>query len=341
MRIGILTSSLSGGGAERQAQIWARLCAFWGHEVTAIVLWPRKDDPDLHGVRVVHLPKASGVDLATVSWRLRGFARELDALIAFEPYLGVCTMLSLPRIPWMIVTGKVPYVLRADSRIPTFAFKQAFERATNVSAPNGAMVDCYRRLGIRPRRPWLVVPNIADPDAFVESSADRRGVLWVGRLDPIKNPLLAVESAAAAGAPLTIIGHGALQQDVERACVAGKSEPVTLEGFSGRPWDAYARHRVLVVTSRYESFGNVIVESLAARTPVVSVDCDFGPREIIGDAVYSHLTEPDVEAVSAGLRQVLERPYTEAEGTECRLIADRYRPAAVAPLVAEAIDGLL
>ncbi len=342
MRIGILTSALSGGGAERQAYIWARQCASLGHDVTAIVLWPREDDPNLSGLRVVHMPKSSGLDLATIPWRLRRLERGLDALIAFEPYLGVCTMLAFPRIPWMIVTGKVPCVLRVDSRIPAAAFKLAFQRASAVSTPSKAMVDAYRKLSYRPRKPWRVVPNVAAAEAFVDGREEREGVLWVGRLDPVKNPVLAVRSAAAAQAPLTVLGYGRLQAEVEQAIAATRpGPPMEIVPFSGEPWAQYARHRVLLVTSHYESFGNVIVESLAAGTPVVSVDCDFGPRGIIGGASYSHLTEPTVEAVSAALRRVLDRPYGEAEAAECRAIADRYRPAAVEPLIAAAVEDLL
>jgi glycosyltransferase involved in cell wall biosynthesis len=341
MRVGILTAALGGGGAERQAEIWARLCAAEGHDVTAIVLWQKTEVADLPGIRVVHYRKSSVADLATITWRLRRLQRDLDALVVFEPYLALCAALANLRIPWMVVTGKVPYLLRDGSRIPMAAYRWAFDRASLASAPNRAMVDCHRRLGIRAERPWMAIPNIADSDAFVESAGERSGVLYVGRLVPVKNPMLAVVSAAAADAPLTVLGEGELQPEIERAAAARRDgPPIEIHSFSGKPWKTYARHRVLAVTSRYESFGNAIVESLAAGTPVVSVDCDFGPREIIGEATYSHLTAPSVEAVSAALSKVLDRPYGEAEEAECRAIASRYRSEVVSPLVADAVDRL-
>jgi glycosyltransferase involved in cell wall biosynthesis len=96
---------------------------------------------------------------------------------------------------------------------------------------------------------------------------------------------------------------------------------------------------VLLVTSRYESFGNMIVESLAAGTPVVSVDCDFRPPRVIGRARYNHLGEPDPDRLGELLRAVFARPYTEAEGQECLEPASRYRPASVAPLIRGAVEG--
>ena len=92
------------------------------------------------------------------------------------------------------------------------------------------------------------------------------------------------------------------------------------------------------MTSRYETFGNMIVESLAAGTPVVSVDCDFGPREVIGRARFSHLGDAEPEHLGRLLRNVLARPYTAAERQECLELASPYRADAVAPLIQGAVD---
>lgn len=342
MRLGILTGSLSGGGAERQSAIWARLCAERGHEVTAITLWDAKHAVELPELRVVPIPKSGVGDLATIAWRLRKLQSELDALVVFESYLAFCAALARLSLPWMVVTGKVPQQLTVGSRIPMGAYRWTFERATLASAPNRAMIEAHRELGIRPQKSWDLIPNIADAKSFVASSDPREGILYVGRLAAVKNPLLAVESAAAIPAPLTVLGEGELQGEIESASAARNGgPPVTIRPFTGEPWLEYASHRVLVVSSRFESFGNVIVESLAAGTPVVSVDCDFGPREVIGGATYSHLTEPSVEALAAGLSRVLERPYSEAEERECREIAAPYGPDAVGPVVIETVERLL
>lgn len=342
LRIGILTSALAGGGAERQSLIWARTLASLGHEVTAIVLWDIAEDPQWPGVEVVHIPKRSAFDLARLTWQLRRMQDDFDVLLVFEAYLGVCATVAGLHTPWMLITGKVPYVLREDSRIPMALFKRAFDRAAFVSAPNQAMVDCHLKLGIGKDSTWMVVPNVADADAFVPGGPERRGVLWVGRLEEVKNPVLAVEAAAAANAPLTVLGIGSLQGEVEAAIARHPDHPpMEILPFREEPWGLYADHRVLVVTSRFESFGNVIVESLAAGTPVVSVDCDLGPREIIGGATYSHLSESNAGAIAAALSAVLARPYGEDEEAECRRIAATYRPEAVEPLIVEAVERLL
>ena len=111
--------------------------------------------------------------------------------------------------------------------------------------------------------------------------------------------------------------------------------------FTRDPWPFYAQHRVLVLTSHYEAFANAIVESLAAGTPVVSVDCDFGPREILADARYSVLVDDTVDAVSAGLVAVDGRERSAAEAAECHAIAARYRRDVLGPAIADALRGVV
>ncbi|HEX5763366.1 MAG TPA: glycosyltransferase [Solirubrobacterales bacterium] len=341
MRIGFISESFEGGGAERQAALWIKACVDRGDEVTAITL--RKDGHPLEsaGIRHVHVPKQRSTDFIAVGRQLRRLDREVDAIVAFEPFLALCCAFANLRRPWMVVTGKVPYKLRENSRIPIAAFRVAFHRAALASAPSRGVVECHKRMGLRKRGEWRVIPNIADEAAFDQPSGERAGALFVGRLVPVKNPMLAAESAAVAGVPLTLLGEGALDAAIKRWAAARSPAPdVTLLPFERDPWPIYARHRALVVTSIVESFGNVLVESLAAGTPVVSVDCDFGPREVLAGASYSRLVEPSVEAVSAALRSVVEQPYGEAEERECLEIADRYRPSRIAPLIAAALDAM-
>jgi glycosyltransferase involved in cell wall biosynthesis len=307
MRIAIVANHLALGGAERQATLWARECAAMGHEVVVVVLASLGGQYELpDAIEVAALGKSHAADLPRVVRRLRAVTRDHDLAIAFQVYPALCCALTRTGRPWFVVAGNDPRHLRELSRVPAPLFRWAFGRAALACAPTRGIADCHERLGYRPRGRWLVVPNIVDREAFVEPNGDKHGILFVGRLPPEKNPQLAVDAAAA--------------------------------GFVERPWQLYAGHRVLLVTSRHESFGNMIVESLAAGTPVVSVDCDFGPRELIGRARYSHLGEPDPARLGELLRAVLARPYTEAERQECLELASGYRPESVAPLIRGAVE---
>ena len=54
--------------------------------------------------------------------------------------------------------------------------------------------------------------------------------------------------------------------------------------------------RILVMTSRFEGFGLVLVESLFAGTPVISNACNYGPSEIIKSEENGLLLKADASS---------------------------------------------
>ncbi|KAF2512768.1 glycosyltransferase family 4 protein [Flavobacterium zhairuonense] len=56
---------------------------------------------------------------------------------------------------------------------------------------------------------------------------------------------------------------------------------VHLLGYQNNPFKYLSKAKFLVLCSKNEGFPNVILEALACEIPVVSFDCDFGPRDMI------------------------------------------------------------
>jgi glycosyltransferase involved in cell wall biosynthesis len=70
-----------------------------------------------------------------------------------------------------------------------------------------------------------------------------------------------------------------------------KQLDINIRVNDGTPYifDRYCDSSIFILTSVYEPFGLVLPEAMSCGLPVVSFDCDYGPREIITDGVDGYL----------------------------------------------------
>jgi glycosyltransferase involved in cell wall biosynthesis len=68
----------------------------------------------------------------------------------------------------------------------------------------------------------------------------------------------------------------------------------------------YLSSSIFMLPSRFEGFGLVIIESMACGVPVVSFDCENGPRSIITDGENGFLVQPfDIMAYAERVMQLM------------------------------------
>ncbi|PKQ43551.1 glycosyltransferase [Confluentibacter flavum] len=82
---------------------------------------------------------------------------------------------------------------------------------------------------------------------------------------------------------------------------------VIFKAFVKNPFPYVKQAKFLVLTSRSEGFAMVIPESLSLRVPVLSVDCEAGPKEIITNGYNGLLVENfNKEALAKGMNRFIE-----------------------------------
>jgi glycosyltransferase involved in cell wall biosynthesis len=360
-RVCFVLPSLAGGGAERVA-----VTVLNGLDGTA---WERslylfkREGPYLADV-------APGIEVASgdseaggrVSLLRRFFQRtNPDVIVTFLSYVSVLAAARLARSRARIVfnLGTPPsaflddrdYGLSQPMRRVAFraVSRLAYRRADLILATSAGVRDDIRRTFDVDRSRVRVVHNPIDLERIQRAAGepvddvDRARwtppvVVAAGRLAEAKNMLLLVDAFARLherrDARLFILGEGD-HESALRTRIAERrlADCVVLCGFKTNPWRYMAKADVFALTSRYEGFGNVLVEAMASGVPVVAT-ASAGTREVVADGVNGLLVEPHTpEAVAAALERVLaDRVLRHALADGARASAPEY---AVPKIVAE------
>ena len=89
-----------------------------------------------------------------------------------------------------------------------------------------------------------------------------------------------------------IVGQGSLEKQLKKiAFDFSVSSRIDFVGFKKNIIPFYLHAKATILTSAYEGYPNVLIESIALNTPVVSFDCPNGPSEIIKEGVNGYLAK--------------------------------------------------
>jgi glycosyltransferase involved in cell wall biosynthesis len=352
--------SLAGGGAERAAVhiLNALDASRWDRSMYLF----RREGPYLdevgRDIRVVAGETASRIG------RMRGlrrFVREArpDIVMVFLSYFSVLAAVrSASNHPRVIFNQQTPvsaFLTDADydwrrpirRRVFSAVARLAYGRADAVVATSGGVADDLAGRFAVGRNRIHVVHNpvdLARIEAAIQEPMDpgheavwtRPAIVAAGRLADAKNYPLMLDAFALVRAQLParlfILGRGELESSIrDRVRHLGLDRDVVFCGFQRNPWKYIARGDVFALTSHYEGFGNVLVEAMACRVPVVAT-ASPGTREIVNsghDGVIVERHEP--EAVAAALVGLLrDSSSLRRMGEAARCSAERFAMPRVA-----------
>ncbi len=217
------------------------------------------------------------------------------------------------RVP---VVAKISNPVRTAERGPPLqgVLNAAFAR---VTAPYAALVAMSPALAAEAQavlgRPVATIaePNLADDWTPPAPTGDRpRVIVAAGRMMPQKDFGLALATLAALDPDwrLDLLGDGRERSALEaRAAALGVAHRVTFHGHVADTTPYLRAASAFLCSSRYEGYPAVLIEALAAGTPVVTTPCSPAVAEIVSDASFGEVAAPTPKALAAAIRAVAGR----------------------------------
>lgn len=305
-KIAIVSSSLGVGGAEKFASLLSFMLDSLDYEVHNIII----------NDSVVYDYKGKLINLGKIYSKSKTAFRSLKKGIYIAKYLKdkdiqiVIDNRSRPTIvrelftKWVYGSAKKYYFFHSANlemylTSSVFWAKRIFSDATKLICVSKSIEEALKAKYHFKNTVTLYNPVVFEDVLYQKpKNIPANYFLFFGRFEEnVKNFSLMLESFAASkvfekGYDLVLIGDGS-----DRDFIIAKSKALQIDNqvhilpFQKdiKPFIQHAYCTVL--TSYFEGFPMSVIESLAVGTPVISVDCESGPKEIVVDKVNGLLIE--------------------------------------------------
>jgi len=101
---------------------------------------------------------------------------------------------------------------------------------------------------------------------------------------------------------LIILGEGELEKNLkELTGNLGLEKDIYFLGWQKNPFKFLSRSKLFVFSSLWEGLGISILEAMACGVPVISTDCNSGPREILAPNTFFAKKAKDIEFAEYGI----------------------------------------
>lgn len=306
----------SGGGAVRTHEINRRLAQ--RHDVTVVTTsWLGAEDRVEDGVRYIHvgLPRGYFPSLLSYFACLPGVVRKHEADLVVEDFAAPFSSALTPLYVRKPLVAMVQWLNAREKskqyKLPFFLFEKfgvpRYESFIAVSEDLGSKIRSMNKSA-----KIDVVANGVDREAFDASSDQKRDLVFLGRLEREQKGLDLLLRAYAKVAPhisedLILAGDGNDEAALRRlAHDYGIGDRVQFVGrVEGKAkFDLLASARIVVMPSRFETFGIVAGEALATGSPVLAFEIPC-LRAVVPPSVGRLVRPFDVDAFGVAIRDML------------------------------------
>ena len=332
----LMLKALEGRGAERMVTILARAYLEMNYAVHVLCLEDNKDmrlDYRVHYHVVPYNEPLLDREIEQAA-AYEQVAARIDDYVLNHIGKPELILANIYKINWIMAYSKLPNIVNVlhttVSRQFQAQLKTAAEKTINhlqmvygahpcSCVSEGARQDLLALIDHQDHR-TITIYNPCDVSQIQQLASepfsiqefglnDKDYIIHVASFDAMKGhrELLQAYAKTDCKLLLVLVGKGRLEDEIKQLALDLKIEDkVYFLGFHANPYPLIAHAALLVMTSKYEGFGYVIVEAQALAVPVISTDCPFGPRELLPQK--NLVAVDDIEELAALMTQAINNP---------------------------------
>ena len=349
MKITLVISALSCGGAERVLVSLAKGFIDREHDVTVVTLSEKTTDfyqlpSECSRLALGIMGESAGL-LEAVRNNIKRIAVLRKAVQSSTPDL-VISFLRITNITTILALlgTKYPLIVTEHNDARVFSYGTVWETlrrltypfcSTVVSVSKGvdlgfASLPASKRAVIY--NPIMVKDDRQTDELPAEADPNKNWLVSMGRLTEQKgfDLLLQAFHTIAAQYPdwqLLILGRGELREQLEQMRDdLGLSGQVIFTGALSNPFAVLKSAKLFVMASRNEGFPMAHGEALASGLPVIATDCPSGPSEMIRHNVDGLLVpNQDVSAFAAAMENLMsDKPKRQKLAAKAPEVTERF-----------------
>ena len=336
-----ILKALEGRGAERMVTTLARAYVQMEYQVHMLCLESTRQMP-LDAQVQYHLVPYDQVFLeqqltinSEQALSYKAVAQRIDAYVLKHIGTPNLILVNIYKLNWIMSYSQLPNLinvlhtalsqqlkneLKANSQLTKDHLKRVYGRHPCSAVSAGAQQDLLTLIGDTNTTTTITIYNPCDIDDITQSAAQPPNIsqfgliadgyiIHVASFDTMKNHrhLLQAYAKSERKLPLVLVGKGKLEDEIKAlAFDLGIETHVKFLGFQANPYPLIAGAALLVLTSKFEGFGYVIVEAQALGVPAISTDCPFGPRELL--PTHNLVAVDDIDALAALIDSAVCQP---------------------------------
>lgn len=346
----LMLKALEGRGAERMTTVLATAFIELGCNVHILCLEPTLDMPLDNRVHHHVLKDVSSTlkPKTDLTHEYQKIAAHIDDYVS--QYIGKpdLILVSIYKLNWIMSYSQLDNIinvvhtavsrqfaseLTAQPKAIRSHLKHVYGAHPLICVSQGAREDICELIGNI--TPTITIYNPCDATAIERAAQQpielaewnlepKRYLIHVASFDHMKNhyDLLTAYAQTKQRLPLVLVGKGKLEDEIKQLAIElGIKDQLRFLGYQANPYPFIKHAAFLVLTSKFEGFGYVIVEAQALGVPVISTDCPFGPKELLPKACLVPIG--DINALSQRLQLAMQSPKQYLSGFNRQLLPRR------------------